>query len=211
MLQYLMPAVMLAMFALCGCKCVCLDVKTQHDVSRLYGTYSVEITECPRRVSKADVMVKLKEKMGAHLADSSDAWNVGNGQVVDLKIKITDTEDEHKLSVLSAILCVPSCWTLLAIPLYGTVDHNVVSEIECSATTHNVATEIEETIVRSSLPWSYMPICWHDIGYATLDEGEPWCDREDTYNWFVDKVAESIVATLTKEFYNKATGGVENE
>ncbi len=104
MMQHLIPTVALAMLALCGCKCVCMDAKTQHDVSNLYGTYSVEITECPWRISKADVMVKLKEKMGAHLADSSDAWNVGDGQVVDLKIKITDTEDEHALSILSTML-----------------------------------------------------------------------------------------------------------
>lgn len=211
MMQHLISTVALAMLALCGCECVCMDAKTQHHVSNLYGTYSVEITECPLRISKADVMVKLKEKMGAHLTDSSDAWNVGDGQVVDLKIKITDTEDEHELSILSAILILPSCWTLVAIPLYGTVDHSIVSEIECPVATQNVVTEIEETRVFSSLPWSYMPIWWHDVGYTSGENGPSWDENETTKNWFVDKVAESIVATLTKEFYNKATGGVENE
>ncbi len=65
--------------------------------------------------------------------------------------------------------------------------------------------------MRSSLPWSYMPIWWHDIGYTSGEKGPSWDENETTKNWFVDKVAESIVATLTKEFYNKATGGVENE
>jgi len=213
MSRYLPFATVLAMLALSGCKCICMDAKTPHDLSGLHGTYSVEITECPWRISKTDIMVKLKEKMGSHLANSSEAWNVGDGQVVDLKIKITDTEDEHKLSVLSAILCVPSCWTLVAIPLYGTVDHNVVSEIECASVTHSASAEIEETSVISSLPWSYMPIWWHDIGYASNEKGPSWNENEETKNWFVDKVAESIVASLTKDFYNKATGlgGSANE
>lgn len=179
MSRCLSSTVALALFALSGCKCICMDAKTPHDVSKLHETYSVEITECPWRISKADVMVKLKEKMGTHLAGSSDAWNVGDGQVVDLKIKITDTKDEHKLSVLSAILCVPSCWTLVAIPLYGTVDHNVVCEIECAGMSQNASTEIEETSIISSLPWSYMPIWWHDIGFASGEKGPSWNENQE--------------------------------
>ena len=138
--------------------------------------------------------------MGANLIDSSEAWNVGDGQVVDLKIRITDTEDEHAFSVLSAILLLPSCWTLVAIPVYGTVDHNVVCEIECAGMTQNASAEIEETRIFSSLPWAYMPIWWHDIGYAADEEGHSWNEDQEMNSWFVDKVAESIVSKLTKEF-----------
>ncbi len=209
MIRYLYSSTVFVLLVLSGCKCICMDAKTPHDVSKLYGTYSVEITKCPWRISKADVMVKLKEKMGTHLADSSDAWNVGDGQVVDLEIKITDTENEHILPL--ATLCIPSCWTLCAIPLFRTIDHNVVCEIECAGMAHNASTEIEETRIFSSQPWSYMPILWHDIGSGFDENRSSWDENQEMNSWFADKVAESIAATLTREFYIKATGGNVNE
>lgn len=206
--MYKCVAALLLLVAFSGCECVCMDRGARPPATDVYGTYRIDITECPYEIKKVDVYSKLKEKMGRHLVETS--WDVGDNATVDLKVKIND-EEKHNL-VPVVILVIPWAWTLTAIPMYIPTDHHVAIEIECANATERSTTELEETRIVSLLPWAYLPLLWHDAGMAEVDELKAsWYDDPDMNALFVEQVADSILSSLTKDFYLKAVGGSGNE
>ena len=205
---YKCVAASLLLVAFSGCECVCMDRGARPPATDVYGTYRIDITECPYEIKKVDVYSKLKEKMGRHLVETS--WDVGDNATVDLKVKINDEEKKNLAPVV--VLCIPFAWTLGVFPVYVPTDHHVAIEIECANATKGSTTELEETHVMSSLPWAYLPLLWHDVGMAKGgDGGASWYDDPDMNALFVEQVADSILSSLTKDFYLKAVGGSGNE
>lgn len=190
----------LVLFA--GCASIYVDVVAPSDNSdvekakgdQLSGMWRVAVDGCEFPFSSSE-MAKM---LSGRLVDAN--LRCGFTDELGLQVNVSCEKSVDETGV------IVGCFTLLMLPAWETTTYDFKIEIIGSSTEKRYCElKAEETLCLSWLPWSYLPVLWHQKGRITFEEGDAL--HKPAWRWIEERIADEIVKQLDKDFYMTARYG----
>lgn len=187
-----------------GCVSIYVDEVSPSDNSdvekakggRLSGMWRVAVDGCEFPFSSSEMVKVLRGR----LVDANSPCGLTDELGLQVNISCEKSVDETGVIV--------GCFTLLILPAWETTTYDFKIEIIGSSTEkRHCELKAEETLCLSWLPWSYLPVLWHQKGRITFEEGD--AKHKPAWRWIEERIADEIVRQLDEDFYMTARYGRE--
>lgn len=173
----------------CGCTCICFDGPLLPTPVKSCGAYVFQVEQSPFGVAETAFTDHLN-------ADGATRREIA------LSVDITDKEDDNRLCGI-----FPGIFTLMLFPVWQRTDHHYTVSLSSAKYQESFGVDVKETRIMSILPWAYLPMLWHDKGYAAILGGQSdWVRRDEGQ---MEVLTQLIKGRLDADFYELAKYGKE--
>lgn len=139
----------------------------------------MRVSECPSGMGPAEVTEYLNREAGGNIDLSLD-------------VRVEDREDE-----MCRLGFFPGVFTLMVVPVWETTDIHYDVMISSRGHEETLKFNVSETKIMSILPWAYLPMLWHDWGFAGVSQNNRNWGRDNACR--AEVLARLIKGQLTEE------------